>query len=75
MSKNDNDYFQLSDEAIAQIAKLIQVAILSGTDIVDHMRLVQFTNVGNKLYVEEEYLKRFEENIDQMLKELKDNAE
>ena len=31
-----------SDTAIAHIVKLLQIAILSGTDIVDHMRQMTF---------------------------------
>ena len=31
-----------SDPAIAHIVKLLQIAILSGTDIVDHMRQMTF---------------------------------
>ena len=33
-----------SDSAIAHIVKLLQIAILSGTDIVDHMRQMSFVS-------------------------------
>ena len=32
--------YNLSDEVITQIAKLVQLAILTGTDIVDNLRMV-----------------------------------
>ena len=35
---------KLHDNTIAHIAKIIQMAILSGTDIVDHLRMARFTS-------------------------------
>ena len=32
---------KLDDTTIAQIVKLIQMALLTGTDIVDHLRMMQ----------------------------------
>ena len=32
---------KLSDNAIAHIAKIVQVAILTGTDIVDNLRMAE----------------------------------
>jgi len=33
--------YKLSDEVIAQIAKLVQLAIITGTDVVDNLRMVR----------------------------------
>lgn len=33
---------KLSDESILHIVKLLQIAVLSGTDIVDHFRQINF---------------------------------
>lgn len=58
----------LHDSSIAHIAKLIQMAILTGTDIVDHLRMAQFeTDEDNKIFVNQEYLEVFEEQIKKML--------
>jgi hypothetical protein len=65
--------FKLSDEVIGQIAKLVQVAIISGTDVVDHFRQTRLSVVGDTLYLAEEYKEQFEGNIQSMLKELEDN--
>jgi len=35
--------YKMTDHSIAHVAKLIQVAMLTGTDIVDHLRSVEFT--------------------------------
>jgi len=60
---------RLSDEAIAQIVKLIQVGFLSGTDISDHIRTLELTSNGDKLDPDPEYLRVFEENLKKMNKE------
>ena len=65
--------FKLSDEVIGQIAKLVQMAIISGTDVVDHFRLARLTAVGDTLYLAEDYKEQFEGNIQSMLEELEEN--
>lgn len=62
--------FKLEDEVIAHIAKLVQLAILTGTDVVDHMRLMTLTAEGEKLGLESTYSKTAEENIYRMLTEI-----
>ena len=58
----------LHDSSIAHIAKLIQMAILTGTDIVDHLRMAQFEiDEDNKIKVNQEYSEVFEEQIKKML--------
>ena len=58
----------LHDTTIAHIAKLIQMAILTGTDIVDHLRMVSLEiNDENKLTVNEQYQEIFNEQINKML--------
>jgi len=60
---------KLDDSAIAQIAKILQMAILSGTDIVDHLRQVQLVEDNGSLFLDPEYAEMFEENIESMLQE------
>ena len=59
----------LTDNAISHIAKLVQVAILTGTDIVDNLRMAQFVNSGGSLDISPEYHESFTSNIDSMLQE------
>ena len=68
---SDGD-LKFSDEVIAQVAKSIQVAMLSGTDVVDHFRQLRLSKVGDTLYLAENYKQQFEDNIDSMLQELKE---
>ena len=41
MTDTTNEVHVFSDDLIATMAKLIQVAILTGTDVYDHLRTMQ----------------------------------
>jgi hypothetical protein len=58
---------RLHDNTIGHIAKLVQVAILTGTDVIDHLRMVSLTEKDGMLFVEQEYLDVFEDQIQKML--------
>ena len=59
---------KLHDTAIAQVAKIIQMAILTGTDIVDHLRMVELEeNKDGLLTIESEYKEIFDNSIEKML--------
>ena len=63
--------FNLDDKTIAQIAKCVQVAILTGTDVVDHLRQLQLTinEENSSITVTDEYLSTFNNNINKMIQE------
>jgi len=55
---------KLSDEVIGEIAKQLQVAILTGTDVVDNLRLIELeTREDDNLYLTEAYSDISEKNI------------
>ena len=58
---------QLHDTTIAQIVKLIQMALLTGTDIIDHFRMMQLKVEDDKVILDEEYLEVFNESINKMM--------
>ena len=62
----------LSDNVIAHIAQLVQIAILTGTDVVDHLRGVELVEDAESgtLYLTEEYQGKAEENIARMIEQL-----
>jgi len=63
--------FKLDDSTIAHVAKLIQLAILSGTDVVDHLRMIRLTSDDDDtLYLDATYAKNSEKNIQTMLTEI-----
>ena len=67
---------KLNDEVIAHIAKLLQIAILTGTDIVDHLRMLTLESGENgKLTINPEYQEVFEASLEKMLQNVNNNAE
>ena len=68
--------YNLSDEFIAQLAKLLQMALLTGTNIGDNLRLVEVTtNDDGKVILTPEYKNSFDANIQKMLAEAEDIKE
>ena len=61
---------RLNDSVIAHLAKLLQLSILTGTDIVDHMRQVRVVETDGELYLTEKYEAQSEHNIQRMLTEI-----
>tara|TARA_B100000029_G_C17024508_1_gene759862 strand:- start:156 stop:371 length:216 start_codon:yes stop_codon:yes gene_type:complete len=57
---------KLSDNSIAQIVRLIQMGMLTGTDIVDQLRTLQLVADGDKLEPSDAFLETFEANIQKM---------
>ena len=71
---NTTTTFNLSDTAIAHLAKVLQVAILTGTDISDNLRQFELTEDANgNLTVSENYVTIFNDNLEKMLEELEVN--
>ena len=69
----NNNTFGLSDEFIAQMIKLLQLAMLTGTNIGDNFRLIKVSaNEEGKLVLTPEYKEYFEASIKQMLQEADD---
>ena len=70
---SDNVY-KLADSTIGQIAKLLQLAILSGTDVVDQLRTLRVVAVEDVLELESNYCEQFEKNLESMLVVVEDQA-
>jgi len=66
MSEKSKSY-NLSDRAIAQIIQLMQLGILTGTDVSDQMRTLRVVEgTNNKLGPCPEYMDMFNENLEKM---------
>jgi len=66
MSEKSKSY-NLSDRAIAQIIQLMQLGILTGTDVSDQMRTLRVVEgTNNKLEPCPEYMDMFNENLEKM---------
>ena len=60
--------YKLSDQTIGQIAKLVQVAMLTGTDIIDNLRDMELT-LGEEgtLVLSPDYSEKFSTNVEKMI--------
>ena len=67
--------YKLSDTVIGQIAKILQLAILTGTDITDNLRLMRLVVQDDVLVLEPQYENTFDENLNKMLSEVQKNTE
>jgi len=61
---------QLSDPAIAQISKLLQLAILTGTDVMDNLRMLRLVEKDSNLYPDPAYLETFEKQISGLMEKI-----
>lgn len=60
--------YGFSDDTISQIARLLQIAILSGTDIVDNLRTLRLVvDERGQLSPDPAYLSKFDENLNRMI--------
>lgn len=66
-----NNTVTLSDHAIVRIFDLLQLALLTGTDIIDNLRTLRLTVDGSKLTISDEDNRAFNEAIQR----LQDRAE
>ena len=66
-----NDTVTLSDHAIVRIIDLLQLALLTGTDIIDNLRTLRLTVSGDTLTISETENQAFTDAV----KRLQDRAE
>jgi protein-tyrosine phosphatase len=59
----------LGDPAIAEIARLLQLAILSGTDVTDHLRTFRLVIEDGIAYPHPDFIENLEEAINKMAQE------
>ena len=74
----DQDSYTLSDDVIAHVAQLLQLAILTGTDIVDNLRMIRLTPTAEgfeTLCLDPKYKKNSESNIEKMMSEVQNYKE
>ena len=67
---------KLSDNVIAEICRQLQVAIITGTDVVDNLRLIRLEETEDGvLSLTSEYAVNAEANIQKMLEEAEQRQE
>ena len=68
--------YRLDDEVVAEVARSLQRALLTGTDIVDHIRAIEL-NVArgsDAIILNPDYLERTQANDQRMVDEAQDLA-
>lgn len=66
-----NETVTLSDQSIVRIVDLLQLALLTGTDIIDNLRTLRLTVDGTKLIISESDNQDFQDAVQR----LQDRAE
>tara|TARA_Y100001963_G_scaffold160093_1_gene267749 strand:- start:2569 stop:2790 length:222 start_codon:yes stop_codon:yes gene_type:complete len=72
-----NDY-KLSDEVISHICRQLQVAMLTGTDVVDNLRVIRVASSDvdeSELVLSSEYREISDQQIESMLKDAESLSE
>tara|TARA_R110002060_G_scaffold6450_1_gene9739 strand:+ start:716 stop:934 length:219 start_codon:yes stop_codon:yes gene_type:complete len=61
----------LSNQVIAEISRLLQVALLTGTDVVDNLRLLEIKEDSEEgmLVLTDAYVERSSRNIEKMIED------
>ena len=62
------EVLQFDDSVVGHVAKILQMALITGTDIIDHMRMIRLSSKDSKLFLEEDYQQTFDVSLDTMLK-------
>lgn len=65
---------RLSDRTISTIAQLVQVGILTGTDIVDNLRTIRLEADGDTLNPTETFTEGFKKGIEDLLARVETEA-
>ncbi len=60
---SDQQVLKLHDSAISQIVRLIQLGILTGTDVSDQLRTLECVVADGKLAPNPDYMEVFEKNL------------
>jgi len=68
----DNNEMMIEDEVVGQIAKLVQLAILTGTDVVDNLRMMrlQINEENGRLCLSDSYREQSENQVKNLLDKL-----
>jgi hypothetical protein len=71
---NEPAVYQMSDDLISMIRELIQLSLLTGTNIIDHLRAIQIETLnGSKLTVTAQYVEAYNQMVtklnDEVLKQ------
>ena len=66
----------LHDKTIGHIAKLLQLSMITGTDIIDHLRMMKLDvdGVEGLIYIDKEYETNHDGSINDMIKKVNEKG-
>jgi hypothetical protein len=67
----------LHDNTIAHIAKLVQLAMITGTDIIDHLRMMKLSDGGDDglIRIDKEYELNHNGSINDLVKKVNEKGD
>ena len=74
-TKTPEETHRLGDDLIAVVRELIQLSLLTGTNIVDHMRAVRVEVIEGAVVPTEEYVNAYNKQIEALSAQAEANAE
>ena len=76
MSDNNNVVFKMGDDLIAVVRELVQLSILTGTNIVDHLRAIhiEVDPETGKLIPTVQYVEAYNEMVQDLQKQAEEAA-
>lgn len=69
MSDKTKETLKLGDDLIAVMRELVQLSLLTGTNIVDHMRGVRVEVVSGAVVPTEQYIEAYNKYVEQLSRE------
>lgn len=70
MEDQNNKKFKMSDDLIAHVAKTLQVALITGTDIVDNLRVIELNEKEGQLFLTKDCEENFNKNLETLMSEI-----
>lgn len=72
---SDEKTFRLSDDLIGVVRELLQLSIMTGSNIVDHMRAVRVEVIDGAVVPTEEYIDAYNAQVEQLVKQAEERME
>lgn len=74
-TNEEQDSFRLGDDLIAVVRELIQLSLLTGTNIIDHMRAVRCEVVDDAVVPTVEYIEAYNAQIEELARRAEEDAQ
>lgn len=78
MTSEQQKKFKITDDVVVIIREIVQLSLITGTSLVDHLRAVQLVEDANRpgyVTLDEEYVRSYNQYIETLNAEAKRKAE